>query len=142
MNPYEDINHLARRVSVRHKPMPAEARAAQLAPFAALTGFEGTIQETERVTEGRIHLSEAEKDLLDEKLMLLASRLEQRTCVTAVYYVPDERKAGGRYEEQTGAVRKIDAYEKKLIFENGTEIPVERIVRMDGEIFRGWGELL
>ena len=42
-------------------------------------------------------------------------------------------------KSRTGAVRKIDAYEKKLIFEDGTEIPVERIVRMDGEIFRGWG---
>lgn len=142
MHPYEDIIHLERPVSARHKPMPAEARAAQFAPFAALTGLEGTIQETERVTEGRIHLSEAEKELLDEKLMLLAFRLEQRVYVTVVYYVPDERKAGGRYEEQTGIIRKIDTYERKLIFEDETEIPVERIIRMDGEIFRGWEEFL
>ena len=35
---YEDIINLPHPVSKRHKPMPVEDRAAQFAPFAALTG--------------------------------------------------------------------------------------------------------
>lgn len=43
---YDDIIHLPHHVSTKHKPMPMEARAAQFAPFAALTGYGDAVQTT------------------------------------------------------------------------------------------------
>ena len=48
---YNDIIELPHRVSDKHPQMSLEKRAAQFAPFAALTGFEAAISETERVWE-------------------------------------------------------------------------------------------
>ena len=46
MNRYRDIIALPHPVSQKHARMSARNRAAQFAPFAALTGFDGVIAET------------------------------------------------------------------------------------------------
>jgi hypothetical protein len=38
-------------VSKKHKPLSMEQRAAQFAPFAALTGYGDAINETARISE-------------------------------------------------------------------------------------------
>jgi len=43
---YSDIINLSHHVSTRHQQMSMEARAAQFAPFSALTGFEDAIDDT------------------------------------------------------------------------------------------------
>lgn len=43
---YDDMLDLPHPVSERHHPMSRRNRAAQFAPFAALTGFDGVIEET------------------------------------------------------------------------------------------------
>ena len=45
---YEDIINLPHHVSKRHPQMPMWNRAAQFAPFAALTGYEDAIKEQEK----------------------------------------------------------------------------------------------
>lgn len=45
---YSDIIGLPHHVSATRKPMSPEARAAQFAPFAALTGHNALIEETAR----------------------------------------------------------------------------------------------
>ena len=45
-NPYEDIIDLPHPSSKKHPRMPAMNRAAQFAPFAALTGFEDAVKAT------------------------------------------------------------------------------------------------
>ena len=47
-NNYDDIINLPHHVSKRHPQMSLEARAAQFAAFAALTGYEDKIKETEK----------------------------------------------------------------------------------------------
>lgn len=47
-NKYEDIIYLEHPTSKKHPRMSTEARAAQFAPFAALTGFEERVNETVR----------------------------------------------------------------------------------------------
>ena len=71
MKKYEDIIHLSRIGFYEASPMSRENRAAQFAPFAALTGFEGAIKETARVTGEKIELDETQKTFLDEKLKVL-----------------------------------------------------------------------
>ena len=45
---YDAILHLPHHVSKKHPPMPMADRAAQFAPFAALTGHRAALAETER----------------------------------------------------------------------------------------------
>ena len=49
--PYDDIIHLPHHVSQNHPQMPLRDRAAQFAPFAALTDYEAAVGETDRRRE-------------------------------------------------------------------------------------------
>ena len=50
-NSYDDIINLPHPVSKNHPQMPFRDRAAQFAPFAALTGHDAAIKETARLTD-------------------------------------------------------------------------------------------
>lgn len=141
-NPYEDIIHLPHHQSSNHPHMSLYDRAAQFSPFAALTGFDGVIAETSRLTDQKIELSEYERALLDQKLSLIDDELHKGNHpeITVVYFVPDPLKAGGAYEEYTGRVRSINAVEKCVVFlaENrrsaGKRIRIDGIAEIRGEL--------
>lgn len=122
-NPYADILSLPHHKAADRPHMSLYDRAAQFSPFAALTGFDGVIAETGRMTERKVELSENEKILLDQKLTLIDDVIHDghHPEVTLVYFVPDALKDGGEYQEFTGAVRQIDTIERKVVFlaENG-----------------------
>lgn len=137
---YDDIIHLPRHISPTRPPMPREDRAAQFAPFAALTGHQEAVQETARWTEEKIELDENEKMRVDETLQILRERLVdlhpwkesispgeegELPEVTLVYFLPDGKKAGGAYVSITGRVKKIDEYRRLIVMEDGREIPVD-----------------
>lgn len=130
-NRYEDILRLPRPVSQRHAPMPIQDRAAQFAPFAALTGYDAVIAESGRLTENRIELSEDGKAMLDEKLYKIRQHLDSQPKVRLVCFQADEWKEGGAYRVITGQVKKIDDYQKTLILTDGSVIPLDAIFDMD-----------
>ena len=66
--PYEDIVNLPHHVSDTHTPMPMIKRAAQFAPFAALTGYDDAVEETARLTDAMIELSDEQVAELNRKL--------------------------------------------------------------------------
>ena len=144
-HPYEDIIHLPHHQSATRPHMSLYDRAAQFSPFAALTGFDGVIAETGRMTERKIDLSEYERSLLDQKLSLIDDELRKGNHpeIAVVYFVPDPLKAGGAYEEYTGRVRSIDAVEKCVVFlaENrrsaGKRIKIDGIAEIRGELVDG-----
>ena len=107
--------------------MSRENRAAQFASFAALTGFEGAIKETARVTGEKIELDETQKTFLDEKLKVL---LREKTPALFTYFQKDEQKEGGAYITVSGIVKKTDAYTHKSVLEDGTGICVEDILEI------------
>lgn len=117
-NPYEDILHLPHHRASGRPHMSLYDRAAQFAPFAALSGFDGVIAETGRLTERRKELSEEDGERLNQRLAAIARALQRgehpRVAVTC--FVPDPRKPGGAYREHTGRVRRIDAVEKTIVF--------------------------
>ena len=123
-HPYEDILELPHPVSPCHPPMPLADRAAQFAPFAALTGHEDAILETARLTAERVELSEDRQAELDAVLRFLRENLSQTPEVSVIYFLPDARKAGGAYTTAAGAVKKLDEYERRLIMADGTAIPI------------------
>ena len=125
--PYDDIIRLPHHVSQNHPQMPLRDRAAQFAPFAALTGYEAAVGETARLTAVKRELDAQEAAELNRRLATLISRLPDRPEVTIEYFVPDERKSGGAYVTVTGQVRHISVSERLLVMEDGTAIPLNDI---------------
>jgi len=110
-------------------------RAAQFAPFAALTGHDEAIKETARLTDDYMEMGEDRLGELSAKIQLLIDKLSEQPEITVVYFIPDERKSGGSYAEKTGIVRIIDEYERKLVFYDGDKILIDRVADFKGEIF-------
>lgn len=131
--PYDDIIRLPHPISRKRKQMPLLDRAAQFAPFAALTGYEAVIAETGRLTESEFEWTEDGKELLNRKLRLLSDRIGERIRVTVTQYVPDQRKAGGAYRETRGILRRVDAQRQVLVLEPGAAIPFDRIYELEWE---------
>ena len=141
-NPYTDILTLPHHKAANRPHMSMHDRAAQFSPFAALTGFDGVIAETGRMTDRKIELSESQKLLLDQKLTLIDEVLQDgyHPVVTVVYFVPDALKAGGSYQEFIGKVRQVEPVERKLVFlaanerSGGKEIGIDSILEIHGDL--------
>lgn len=125
--PYDDIIRLPHHVSQNHPQMSMHDRAAQFAPFAALTGYEASVGETARLTSERRELDPQEAEELNRRLTELAARLPDHPEMTVEYFVPDDRKAGGAYVTVTGRVRHISVPEKTLVLEDGAVISLEDV---------------
>ena len=119
MNKYDDILSLPHHVSPTRPQMPRADRAAQFAPFAALTGYEEVIDETARVTQQRPELDEARLEELDAALQFLLARKEE---VRITFFLEDETKQGGRICTRTGRIVKADAAGRRLVLDDGTSI--------------------
>ncbi|MSU02113.1 hypothetical protein [Tissierella pigra] len=131
MEKYRDIINLPRPVSKKRRPMAIGDRAAQFAPFAALTGHEKAVEEVARLTEDRIELDQYMKDDINRKLQLLLDRVKERPEVEILYFQADHRKEDGRYLQLKAKLKKIDIYEKLLIMDNLTEITIDNIIKLD-----------
>ena len=128
---YDDILHLPHHVSERHPPMSMNDRAAQFAPFSALTGYEDVIAETGRPTERPFELDEQEAAELDRRLALLIAKLAEHPAAAVTYFVPDERKSGGAYRTVTGKVEKISAADRTIVMADGRAIPLDDVASLD-----------
>ena len=128
--PYADIIDLPHHVSRNHPQMPLRDRAAQFAPFAALTGYEAVVGETARLTAVKRELDAQEAEELNRQFAAVIEHLAERPEVTVEYFVPDERKAGGAYVTVTGRVRHVSAPEKTMVMADGTVIPLDDIAAL------------
>jgi len=132
---YDEIIKLPHHVSKTRPQMPMSDRAAQFAPFAALTGYDSAIKETGRLTDERIELDEEALTALDMKFQILMEALDEEPEVSITYFKPDERKAGGSYLKVTGTLKKLDEYERILMLMNGQKIKLDAVLAIDGDIF-------
>ena len=132
---YEEIMKHPHHVSKTRPQMPMSDRAAQFAPFAALTGYESAIKETGRLTDEKIELDEEALTALDMKYQILMDAFDDAPEVTITFFQPDERKAGGKYIAATGAVKKVDDFERRITMRDGTRIPMDDVLSIDGELF-------
>lgn len=126
--PYFEILSRIHPTSKKHPRMSRMNRAAQFAPFAALTGYEESIEETARLTDRRIELSEYEIEELNAKLNFIQEHIKERPEVTITYFQPDERKEGGSYITVTGKVRRIDEVNEVLILEGEMIVLIDKII--------------
>ena len=127
----QELLEMERPVSTRHAPMRRCDRAAQFAPFAALSGFGDAVQEAGRLTQEQIELTGSGREALNEALVRLAARLPEQPEVRITYFQPDARKSGGVYRTIRARVRRLDADAQILVLTDGTRIPFDALVRLD-----------
>lgn len=132
---YDDIINLEHHVSKVHKQMSLENRSAQFAPFAALTGYEDEVKETERITEEKIEINEEARNILDAKINLIQNKIKEHPKITIIHFIPDNKKKGGKYQSITENIKKIDTYNKFIILDNDIKISIDEIIDISGKIF-------
>ncbi len=124
-NRYKDMYDLPHPVSKKHPHMSIKNRAGQFSPFAALTGYGEAITETARFTDHQKNLTEDEMQLVDQTLR---TALEKHAPLRIRYFLPDNKKEGGSYQEIHGIIYKWDALVHKIIFESGEAIFIDHII--------------
>ena len=109
---------------LKHPRMSIYNRSAQFAPFAALNGFSEEVNETARITDYKIELDEDEKENINDKLV----NLDMNKEINITYFLKDSRKAGGKYINKIGNIKRIDNINKKIIFTDKTIVPIDNIL--------------
>ncbi len=135
MKKYENIIDLPHHTSDKRPRMSRENRAAQFSPFAALTGYNAEINETARLTDEKLELSEDRINDINTKLQIIMDNIDEYPEVTVEYFVPDEKKSGGSYIKIIGNIRRIDEHERILIMKDNHTVPIDDIYSIDGKIF-------
>ncbi len=133
---YDDIINMPHQTSRKHPRMSMENRAAQFAPFAALTGFSDEVKETARLTDRRIELEDEFKLIISNKLNYLLENKDKRSEVIVTYFVYDGKKSGGMYVDKKGIIKKINLQEGIIIFEDKDIISINEIIDIEGEAFK------
>lgn len=128
---YDDIKHLTRPQYDDLHPMSMHDRAAQFSPFAALVGYGDAVAETARLTDSKAVLTEDEMSELNANLNRLLDSLDEQRSVSVTYFVPDEKKSGGKYVDKVGVVRIYDSYSQELVFTDGVRIAVADMAKLD-----------
>ena len=127
MNSDRDLLSCARPRTECRAPMPMKNRAAQFAPFAALTGYDDAVRETERLTDRRPEISEDRAEILDRRLRWLRDLPDRKPEVTVTWFVPDIRKDGGACRTKTCRVKRLDTQHSVLQLEDSECIPISEI---------------
>lgn len=137
MNNYDDIINLPHYESKTRKRMSLEARSAQFAPFAALTGYDDKLKETARLTEKKIDLTDEEYNLINSKLQIIKDHIKEQPEIIFTIFVNDKLKDGGKYEEIRGKIRRIDEVNEYIILIDKSKIFFNDIVDISGDIIKG-----
>ena len=115
---YADIIDLPHHQSPTHPHMSLYDRAAQFSSFDALAGYSDMVIEEARLTDRQRELGEDDLNVLNQKLSLISDQIKEGRSpeITAVFFVPDQRKEGGSYQRYTGVVKKIDPIAQRIVF--------------------------
>ena len=135
MGKYDDIINLPHHVSPTRPHMSVRDRAAQFAPFAALTGYGDAIDETARLTGKKIELDDEKKRAIELRLIAAFENSDVSPTVTVTHFRPDEKKTGGEYVKTVGKIKKIDETEKTVLMSDGKKISIDDISDVESDIF-------
>lgn len=116
------------RPKSKYPKMSMSDRAAQFAPFAALTGHKEAILEQQRTTQTKRILSNEEKLEINEKIIELIN-LKSKCRIT--YFEKDKTKSGGKYLNRVLSFKWLDELNKTLFFKENIQIQIEDIVDIE-----------
>lgn len=127
MGKYDDIIDMPHHVSSTRPRMSTQDRAAQFSPFAALVGYDESVGEAARLTDEKAELTEDKINELNEKIQFLRENCDEHSQIAIEYFIADKKKSGGEYQTITGAIRRIDDYNRTVVLTDGSEIPFDDI---------------
>ena len=131
---YNDILNAKYPNAETEKDFPGKVnRAAQFAPYAALTGFGDLVEETARTTEKFIETDDNIKDEINRKIRYIMNNLSDNIKACVTYFVPDIHKNGGAYFTHKGIPVKVKEYEKEIVFKDGLAVPIDNILDIETE---------
>ena len=110
--------------------MERSKRAAQFAPFAALTGYAEAINETGRIVSQKKIISNEEKEKISNILNYLNEHIKDSIEIIVIHFVKDEKKQGGTYKKHQGILHKIDEYQRNIVFTDKTKIHIDDILKI------------
>ena len=139
---YQSILYLSYQKSKRRPHLSISQRAAQFAPFAALTGHDQAVIEAARLTTDKIELADSAQDILNMKLQMINEFLSHQSLVKITYFKNDDRKSGGAYMKIEGVVKRIDDYNHHVIMMNGLHIPIQDILDIECQELFSYDEAL
>lgn len=116
------------RPKSKYPKMSMSDRAAQFAPFAALTGHKEAVIEQGRITQEKRILSNEEKLEINEKIIELMN-LKSKCRIT--YFEKDKTKSGGQYLKMVLSFKRIDEFNKILCFKENIQIQIDDIVDIE-----------
>lgn len=116
------------RPKSKYPKMSMSDRAAQFAPFAALTGHKEAILEQQRITQTKRILSNEEKLEINEKIIEL---MNLKSKCRIAYFEKDKTKSGGQYMESVLSFKRMDELNKTLFFKENMQIQIEDIVDIE-----------
>lgn len=125
---YAGIMYLPHHTAEGRKHMSLGDRAAQFAPFAALTGYDDAVRETARLTDSRPELMEDEKREIDAYLRIIKNGISAGPIVGITYFVPDIKKEGGKLVDVIAPAKEIKDDEGAIVFANGASVRFSDIV--------------
>lgn len=132
---YDDIINMKKPKS-NHIPMDNIQRAAQFAPYAALTGFDEEINETARIVDKKIELSEDKKSELSFKLTYLQEHIKEDIEIQLTYFIKDSKKQGGKYQTITTSLKRIDNPNRIIELKEKQIIKISNIYEIKSECFK------
>ncbi|WP_419007763.1 hypothetical protein [Holdemanella porci] len=116
------------RPKSKYPKMSMSDRAAQFAPFAALTGHKEAVIEQGRITQEKRILSNEEKLEINEKITEL---MHLKSKCRIIYFEKDKTKSGGQYMESVLSFKRLDELNKTLFFKENIQIQIEDIVDIE-----------
>ena len=132
---YDNIINLPHHVSKKHPQLSKASYAAQFSPFAALSGYDGIVSEVARFTDEHVELGDTEMDILSAKIQIIGDHIKEHPKIELTYFVKDKKKSGGAYLQKTARIKRVDDMERIMYFTDGTNLPIDDITDMQGEIF-------
>ena len=136
---YKDIINVKYPFTLHHMRMSMSDRAAQFSAFKALSGYDEEIEDATKITDAQIELDENAKESLDIRLQVIQENIADKPLVRIVYFIPDNKKAGGEYKSLTERIKKIDKNVKTIQTVTGLIIPIRDICKLEGELFEQTG---
>ena len=127
---YEKIINLPHHVSTKRPQMSNYDRAAQFAPYSALSGYEDAVEETARLTDQKCELDDYEKEKINTALTDLLGSDDDKTA-RITFYQPDKKKKGGAYITTIGQIGDFDELNREITLTNSRIIKIDDIIEIN-----------
>ena len=128
MDKYDDIINLPHYEPKYHARMSMYKRSAQFAPFSALVGYDEQVKECSRITDKRLEIDDELKEKISNKLNKINEFIKEYPAVEITYFIPDDKKEGGKYVTEKVNVKRIDFINRFIKLTDNKKIVLDDVI--------------